>query len=53
MIYAVWFDLDDPSNRGSMEYFEIDLLSPYWKSIDGNYKFSASAYYGALFLGIL
>jgi len=52
MIYAVWFDIEDPTCRGPMEYFDIELLSPYWKSANGNYTFSGSAYCGALFLGI-
>lgn len=54
MIYAVWFDVEDPACRGPMEYFDIELLSPYWKSaIDDSYRLSNSAYCGALFLGIL
>lgn len=53
MIYAVGFDVEDPGNRDNMEYFKIDLLSPYWKSaIDDSYTLSSSAYCGALFLGI-
>lgn len=53
MIYAVWFDLEDYSNKDIMEYFKINLSSPYWKSVEGDYRFNSSAYCGALFLGIL